>query len=248
MQNKCIINKWKENIHFILVNPKEPGNIGASARAIKNMGFSKIELVNPPENFIEGHDFWLASHATDVLNNAIVYNTLYDAIKEKSLIVGTSRRTGKKRGLILPLKESVKEILKVAKTNKVAILFGREDRGLSNEEVIECGFLIYIPTSQDAPSLNLAQSVLLVAYELSCQTIKSETPEFVQHKELNILYEHIKKTLKILGYIPKGNINMEERIMRNLKHILGRAGLTAWEVRMLHGICTQIEKKIINSN
>ena len=157
------MSNWTDNIYFVLVNPREPGNIGAAARAIKNMGFKNLQLVNPPENFIEGHDFWLACHATDLLKEAEVYQSLKDALSDKALVAGTSRRTGKKRGLILPLEEAAKEIRKAASNNRVAILFGREDRGLTNEEVEECGFLINIPTSEDAPSLNLAQAVLLVA-------------------------------------------------------------------------------------
>ena len=241
MQQK---NNWMQNIHFVLVNPRESGNIGASARAIKNMGFSNLELVNPPENFIEGHDFWLACHATDLLKEARVYNRLEDALEEKALVVGTSRRTGKKRGLIYPVQEAVKLIRRTAEKNRVAILFGREDRGLTNEEVEECGFLIYIPTNEEAPSLNLAQAVLIVAYELSRAELKAELPELVPYKELQALFGHIRKTLKLLDYIPRGDKDLEARIMRNLKHLLGRSGLTPWEVRMLHGICSQIERKI----
>ncbi len=240
------MHEWKNNIYFTLVNPREPGNIGASARAIKNMGFNNLELIDPPENFIEGHDFWLACHATDLLKNAKVYKHLKDALKDKALVVGTSRRRGKKRGLILPLKEAVEEIIKTAQNNRVAILFGREDRGLTNEEVLECGLLIHIPTSEEAPSLNLAQAVLLVAYELAQGTLKTESPEFAPYSELESLYGHLRKTLKLLGYIPRGDKNMEERIMRNLKHLFGRAGLTPWEVRMLHGICSQIERALSN--
>ncbi len=238
------MSSWTDNIYFVLVNPREPGNIGAAARAIKNMGFKNLQLVNPPENFIEGHDFWLACHATDLLKEAEVYQSLKDALSDKALVAGTSRRTGKKRGLILPLEEAAKEIRKAASSNRVAILFGREDRGLTNEEVEECGFLINIPTSEDAPSLNLAQAVLLVAYELSRGELFAEIPELVPHRELDALFGHIRKTLRLLNYIPRGDRDMEERIMRNLKHMLGRSGLTPWEVRMLHGICSQIEREI----
>jgi TrmH family RNA methyltransferase len=238
------MERWKNNIYFTLVNPREPGNIGASARAIKNMGFNNLDLVNPPENFQEGHDFWLACHATDLLRNAMVYETLEDAIREKTLIVGTSRRLGKRRGLLMPLKEGAKEIVKASGRNRVSILFGREDRGLLNSDVDECAFLIYIPSNRDAPSLNLAQAVLLVAYELSCQTLETELPELVPYEEMRSMFEHIRMTLKTLGYIPRGNRDMEERIMRGMKHMFGRSGLTPWELRMIHGICSQIERRM----
>ncbi|RMG04987.1 MAG: RNA methyltransferase [Nitrospirae bacterium] len=238
------MENWRNHIHFILVNPREPGNIGASARAIKNMGFSQMHLVNPPENFMEGHDFWLACHATDLLEKAHVHHSLPEAIREMGLVVGTTRRTGKKRGIILPLTDGVQKIRDAAKINDVAILFGREDRGLTNEETEECGLFLTIPTSQEAPSLNLAQAVLLTAYELGKQEPSQDTPEFVPQQEMRSLYGHLRKTLKLLGYIPRGDVDMEERIMRNFRHLFGRSGLTQWEVGMLHGICSQIERMV----
>ncbi|VAX28455.1 tRNA (cytidine(32)/uridine(32)-2'-O)-methyltransferase, partial [hydrothermal vent metagenome] len=236
---------WKDNIYFTLVNPREPGNIGAAARAVKNMGFSNLELINPPENHTEGHDFWLACHATDTLRDAAVYDSMDKALEDKALIIGTSRRAGKKRGLLFTLKEGVKEVVKAAGKNRVAILFGAEDRGLTNEEVDKCGFLMYIPTAAEAPSLNLAQAVLLVAYELACQTPAAErNPRFIPHEEMQQLFEQIRKTLKLLEYIPRGDRDMEERIMRNLRHVLGRSGLTPWEGGMVRGICRRIEQVV----
>ncbi|NOZ25673.1 MAG: RNA methyltransferase [Nitrospirae bacterium] len=236
--------RWRENIYFTLITPREPGNIGAAARAIKNTGFSNLDLVSPPDNHTEGQDLWLACHATDVLREAAVYDSVDEALKDKALVVGTSRRVGKKRGLFLSLKEGVKEVVKAAGRNRVAILFGREDRGLTNEEVERCGFLMYIPTAADAPSLNLAQAVLLVAYELACQRLETESPRLVPYGEMQLLFEHIRKTLRLLGYIPRGDRDMEERIMRNLRHLLGRSGLTPWEAGMIHGICSRIERVI----
>lgn len=237
------MKNWKDNIYFILVEPKEPGNIGASARAIKNMGFKNLEIIKP-NKFLSNEARRMACNAADVLENAVVHLNFKDAIKDKSIIAGTTRRIGKRRGLILPLKGSAMRIIPAAKKNKIAVLFGREDKGLSNKEAEECGFLITIPSDPLSPSLNLAQSVLLVAYELGQKTYKKESPELVRHKELGLLYAHIHSTLKLLEYIPRGNRDLEVRIMRNLKHIGGRSGLTDWELSMLHGICSQVEKKI----
>jgi TrmH family RNA methyltransferase len=234
---------WKDNISFILVEPKEPGNIGASARAMKNMGFKNLELVKP-RKFLTEEARQMACNAVDLLEGAKMRSSFKDAIRDKSLVIGTTRRLGKRRGLILSLKDGIKKAVAFAKKNKVAILFGREDKGLSNREVEECGFLITIPADPSSPSLNLAQSVLLVAYELSQKTYKMDIPELVGHEELEILYRHLRSTLKLLDYIPRGSRDLEMRIMRNLKHLIGRAGLTGWEFKMLHGICSQIEKKI----
>lgn len=233
---------WKDNISFILIEPKDPGNIGASARAMKNMGFKNLELVRP-KKILNEEASWMAYSATDVLENAITHPRLKDAIKDKNIIIGTTRRLGKRRGLILPLQDAIKRIVTAAKKNRIAILFGREDRGLTNREIEECGFLITIPTDSPSPSLNLAQSVLLVAYELSQRTFKAATPALVKNEELDALYRHIHSTLTLLEYVPRGNRDLEVRLMRNLKHLIGRAGLTDWESRMLHGICSQIERK-----
>jgi len=237
------ITDWKENVHFILVEPKEPGNIGASARAIKNMGFKNLEVVTR-RNFLTDESRQMACNANDVLENAAVHPNLKAAIKDKKIIIGTTRRAGKRRGLILPLKDGIKKAVLAAKKNKIAILFGREDKGLTNKEVEECGFLITIPANPASASLNLSQSVLLVAYELSQKTYKTGFPELAQQKEIAGLYKRIRSTLKLLGYIPKGSSDLEAKIMRNLEHLIGRAGLTDWELKMLHGICSQVEKKI----
>src|SRR3990170_3397108 len=123
------MSNWKNKIYFILMEPKESGNIGASARAIKNMGFKNLILVKPP-SVITDEARWFACNASDVLDAAEIYNNFNDAVNDKS------------------------------------ILIGREDKGLSNEEVEKCGFLLNIPTSKKQPSLNLSQSELIVAYEL----------------------------------------------------------------------------------
>jgi TrmH family RNA methyltransferase len=239
------MNTWRDNIFFTLVEPKEQGNIGASARAIKNMGFRNLCLVNPPK--IDNEAYWFACNANNILESAKIYNTLDDAIGDKALVIGTTRRIGKRRGLIIPITEVTEKIREIAFNNKVVILFGREDKGLFNEEIEKCGFSITIPTSYEQPSLNLSQAVLIVAYELSNVELtnsenKGKELKLVNTDELTILYSRISNSLKLLGYIPKGDKNLEKKIMTNLKHFIGRAGLTDWELKMLHGICSQIEK------
>jgi TrmH family RNA methyltransferase len=234
---------WKNNISFILVEPREPGNIGASARAMKNMGFKNLTLVKPADHLAE-EARQMACQGTDVLEHAKVYATLGAAIRDKQFVVGTTRRSGRTRGMIVPLKESVKKIIRAAEKNKIAILFGRERNGLTNKEVAQCSFLITIPSDPSSPSLNLAQSVLLVAYELGWKTYKSASPEFVTHEAFEDLNRHIRATLRLLDYAPRGDSDLEKTIMRNLKHLIGRAGLTEWELKMIHGLCTQVEKRI----
>jgi TrmH family RNA methyltransferase len=249
------VTLWKDNIYFVLVEPREPGNIGASARAIKNMGFKNLVLVNPlrPEGFdirkirknLEKSEArWLATGAIDVLKKAEIVRNLNEAIMDKGLVVGTTRRIGKRRGVILPVHEGIKKIKEIAEDNRVAILFGREEKGLYNDEVKRCGFLMTIETSKNAPSLNLSQAALLVAYELSRleHSDKLEVPpvKLVNQADIDNLLKRIEEALLLLGYIPRGDRDLHRKIMLNMGYLLRRAGLTEWELNMLHGICTKI--------
>jgi len=234
---------WKDNISFLLIEPKEPGNIGATARAMKNMGFRNLELVKPADH-LAAMARQMACQGIDVLKNAKVYANLGAALRDKQLIIGTTRRPGRTRGMIVPIKESIRKIIAAAGKNKIAILFGRERNGLANQEVAQCGFLITIPSDPSSPSLNLAQSVLLVAYELSQKTYKKTFPEFVTHEAREDLYRHIQDVLQLLDYAPRGDSDLDKTIIRNLKHLIGRAGLTDWELKMIHGLCTQVERRI----
>ncbi len=234
---------WKDNISFILVEPREPGNIGAAARALQNMGFNRLELVNPV-SFRTKEAKWMACQGYDILKKATVHATFDDAIHEKHLVVGTTRRLGTRRGMIVRLEDSVGKIISTARKNRVALLFGRERNGLTNREVNACGLLITIPSEPATPSLNLAQSVLLVAYELSRGSYKTSLPELVTQDRLPHLFARIKAILGLLEYIPRGDRDLERKIMKNLKHLIGRSGLTEWELNMLHGICSQVERKL----
>lgn len=253
------MDDWKQNVYFVLVEPKEPGNIGASARAIKNMGFKNLCLVNPPAEMPE-EGRWFARNAHDVLDSAEVHDSFEEAIRDKAVIVGTTRRTGKRRGVIFPVEKGASKIRDIALNNKVAILFGRETSGLYNDEVDECGFMIKIPSSKLQPSLNLSQAVLIIAYELSKfgEVMEDAPPggqkkrydnsalieDLKAHGEIAPLYERISRVLELLEYIPRGDRNLIKNIIVNLKHFIGRAGITEKELNMFQGICTQIEKKV----
>lgn len=270
------MRNWRDNIRFVLVEPRESGNIGACARAMKNMGFRNLCLVNPAAS-LNADAKWFACHAGDVLEKALVCHTLAEAIGDVTLVVGTSRRKGRRRGVFMEAGEGCRKLFDLACHNRVAILFGREDRGLFNEEVEKCGLLLTIPASKEQPSLNLSHAVMIVAYELrkaEHQGQKSgpgtgESPQstdtfgpgrdavgegtpatrrgrdpLVSHAELEGLYARMAEALRLLGYIPRGDRDLEKKMMANLKHLIGRAGLTGWELKMLHGICSRLEKKL----
>lgn len=249
------MSRWKDNIYFVLVQPREQGNIGASARAIKNMGFKNLCLVRPPA-ILTDEARWFARNALDILENAERCDTLAEAVKDKGLVVGVARRTGKKRGMILQPDAGARKILEFSKNNKVAILFGREDRGLYNSEIDECGLVLTIPSNKEHPSLNLSHAVMVVAYELSMSKHRGHNAaepgsdtgradkKAAGHGELTALYERIAEILTLLDYLPRGDRDIQQHIMSNMKHFLGRSGLTDWELKMLHGICSQIEIKL----
>jgi TrmH family RNA methyltransferase len=252
------MKNWKENVYFVLLEPKEPGNIGAAARAIKNMDFRNLRLVNPPP--FQTEEARLFAHgATDVLKSVEVYPSLKDAISDMHYIAGTSRRRGRRRGVFMPVEQGTQRLFQVAQKNRVAVLFGREDRGLYNSEIEECGFLMTVPASRKQPSLNLAQAVLIIAYEISKAGIrgageKGETgresllfataPKLVTQEKLTHLYIKIERAFKMIEYIPRNNTVSKQKIMLNLKHCLSRAGLSDWEFNMFHAICNKIEQKL----
>ncbi len=237
---------WKNNISFLLVCPKEGGNIGASARALKNFGFARLELVKP-EKFPSEEAIWFAHGALDTLEKAMVHARFSDAIAGKGLVVGTTRRMGKQRGPVYTLREGVIRIKRYARGGQVSILFGREDRGLSNRETEECSFLINIPAGGQMPSFNLSQAVLLTAYELFMTGRVTGGPgagpagKPASRDELTFFFDRLEGTLDLLEYVPRGNKDMEITIIKNLRHILGRAQVAQWELKMLHGLLSRID-------
>lgn len=242
------MKNWKHNVRFVLVEPTEPGNIGASARAIKNMGFKNLALVTPPDD-TEGYAERLAHNATDVLRAAKEYPSLADALAEASLVIGTSCRGGKRRGMVLPVDEAIEKVFNAAsRGGNVAVLFGRERVGLSSAETDECAFMINIPTSSRQPSLNLAQAVMLVAYELGklqMETPKGESPGLLStHAGQAALSRRLTRVLELLGYTKMGDRTIARKILVTIKHFLGRAGLTGDELDMLEGICTRLVKRL----
>jgi TrmH family RNA methyltransferase len=256
------MKNWKDNIYFTLVEPTEPGNVGASCRAMKNMEFKNLSLVNPP--VLTDEDAGRFAHnSIDVLTSAEIHSSVQDAIRDKHYVVGTSRRRGRRRGVYLPVDEGARRIRELAENHKVALLFGREDRGLFNEEIEECGFLMTVPANREHPSLNLGQAVMIFAYELSMTDLRGNNnasstlrdsllaatpPDMAKQGDLVLLYERLEKALGLLEFIPPDDKNLRRRIMQNLKHCLGRAGLTEWEFNMFHGICRSIEQKLGKNN
>lgn len=234
---------WRDNMYFVLVEPREPGNIGASARAMKNMGFKNLILVRP-QNFPSEEASRFAHNATDILERATVYESLSTAVRDISFVVGTTRREGKARRIIEPIKDLAVSIRAIGSSNRVAFVFGREDRGLTNSEINSCGRLMRIPTAEVHPSLNLSHAVLVVAYELSrLQDVGCEE-SFITRERMGELEALISHAIETLGYGVRGSRDLSTSIMRNVKNVLARAGLTDWEANMIVGLCKRIEASL----
>lgn len=230
------------NIRIVLVNPTHPGNIGATARAIKTMGLSDLYLVKPKE-FPNVNATAMAAGADDVLANAIITYSLEEALQKTEIVLGTSARL---RTLQLPPldpKKAAKIIVNKAQTNNIAILFGRESNGLSNEELSMCNHHIYIPTNPNFSSLNVAAAVQLIAYEIRmAKKISTSTDlyntELANVEETQAFYQHLQQTLQTISFL---HFNNQNSIMAKLKKLFNRVQLEKTEVNILRGILTAVD-------
>ncbi len=230
----------KERIRIVLVRPQGAANVGAVARAMKNMGLSQLVLVAPRMQ----RDFWaraMAVHAADILDHTRTVGSLEDAVRDCGLVVGTTCRRGVYRAPNGTARELVPAILASAVQNQVAVVFGPEDHGLSNEDLKWCHRLLTIPAAPEYPSLNLAQAVLVVCYELflaSTQVPELVTPKWATAERVEFLFQRLKSAFLKIGFLHESN---PEHILFAFRRILGRAGLEEREVRILLGLARQIE-------
>jgi tRNA/rRNA methyltransferase len=226
---------------FVLVRPKSPGNIGAAARALKNMGMGELRLVAPAAGNARIATA-MAVHGRDVLDNARRYPDLASAIEDCTLTVGSTCRTGLYRSAAKPVREAAGELVSASAANRVALIFGPEDFGLTNRELQLCQRLVTIPTAPDYPSLNLAQAIVVVAYELFMagsgeRRNIAPPPEFAPAAAVDAMFDRMAQALVAIGFLAADN---PEHIMFALRGLLGRSGMTARELDILNGIAAQI--------
>ncbi|MCK4705014.1 MAG: RNA methyltransferase [Gammaproteobacteria bacterium] len=236
-----------ENIRIVLVNTSHPGNIGAAARAMKNMGLTKLVLVDPKDHpSFEAYS--RAAGADDVLGDAVVVKTLAEAVVGCTWVMGTSARERTVQWPMMQPRECAAETMKQAAQAEAAIVFGRERTGLTNEELEQCQALVNIPTNPDFSSLNVASAVQVLSYELRLAaldlSVSSEAEsEKIASKHLNDIpatadqvdgmYQHLFKMLEDVEFTGSSN---PEIIKRRLKGLFNRAHLTKREVSILRGI------------
>ncbi len=230
----------RDNIRFVLIGTTEPGNIGAAARALKSMGFYRLVLVDPIEPWQTDHAIAMSHGAEEVLARAEVYNTLTDAIAECTWVVGTTRRDRRDKARVITPREWSEQLTELGSDEEIAILFGPEKTGLTNEDILRCRRVITAPSPVEYPSLNLAQSVMLLSYESSLGLRLSPSKPggivLATSDELERMYEHLDGALRANSLEDK----KRRRLLRHLRVILHRAGMRRDDVMSFHTLARRI--------
>ncbi len=232
------------NIRFVLVRPSHPGNIGASARAMKNMALEHLDLVLP-DRFPHEDASARASGAEDVLATARVHDSLEQAVAGCNWVVGT---TARERTIGWPML-TPREFARLAAgrpAQEIAVVFGRERTGLTNEEVDLCHALVRIPGSSSYSSLNLASAVQILAYEIFLgfadgigEKIGCDSNKSSRHEDLERFYVHLEQVLVEIGFLDPDN---PRQLMRRLRRLFNRSGLDENELNILRGILTAVQQ------
>jgi tRNA/rRNA methyltransferase len=229
-----------DQVTIVLHRPKLPENVGAAARAAWNMGIQRLLLVDP-ENCDRSRILKMATRcAGHLVEDMEVYSDLATALKRFHYVVGTTARTGGQRRELKTPREMAGELVSVGVKNQIALLFGPEDRGLTNADLQHCHVLVTIPTAGFS-SLNLAQAVMILCYELLVAA-KEPADCFVSRLasrgELEEMYEHLQETLIKINFISTGD---PTPAMRNVRRFFSRVGLCSRDIRLIRGICRQID-------
>jgi len=237
-----------DNIRIVLVNTTHPGNIGGVARAMKNMGLTRLYLV-APRNYPSEQAQWRAASATDVLDAAQVVPTLDEAIGDCQFVVGTSARERRIPWPLLDARQCAARVALASAQEQVAILFGREDRGLTNEELKVCNLHLTIPTSDSYSSLNLGMAVQIVAYELhllagaatpsSGNEFEQWDSPFATRENMERYYVHLEETLTDIEFLDPA---APRQLMARLRRLYSRVRLDEMELNILRGILTETQK------
>lgn len=238
------------NVRIVLVATTHPGNIGASARAMKNMGLGQLVLVTP-KVWPALEALSMASSALDVIDNTRVVGSLQEAIADCQLVIGTSARL---RNMPVPLLDPpacAETVVAQMPTQRIALVFGREASGLSNEELHLCHYHVHIPVSDEYPSLNLAAAVMVLCYELRKTALakagqgKTSVPEWDQElatmDELERYLDHLDRVLVRLQFHKSDS---STQLLRRLRRLYQRIRPDRMEINILRGILTATEEAL----
>lgn len=228
----------------MLVNTSHPGNIGATARAMKNMGLKNLCLV-APQQYPSAEATARASGADDVLAGAQCCATLDEAVADAVLVIGASARSRSLSVPVLDPRSCAALVQRQADPSRVAIIFGRERTGLTNEELDRCHQLVQIPANPEYSSLNIAAAVQIIAYELRVAAQNDLNPsapetDYASAQQLEQFYAHLEQTLIALEFLDPES---PRHLMRRLRRLFGRARPDQKEINILRGILTAIGKK-----
>lgn len=227
-----------EKVEVILVEPAEGGNVGSCARALKNMGFSSFSLVDPRyEDRRMARK--MAVHAQDVLDSARIFGSIEEATEDANWVVATSvrSRTHPERKPPMGPEEFIARLQKLPQGSKAALLFGPERTGLTNPQLGRCQDILTVPTSDEFSSMNLAQAVMVIAWEIRKADlqplVEPSRNQTVTAGEIEALVAHMRRTLDIIEYLDSQNPDL---ILDDLRKVLSRADLDKRELSMLRGI------------
>jgi tRNA (cytidine32/uridine32-2'-O)-methyltransferase len=243
------------NIRIVLVNTTLPANIGAAARAMKTMGLTDLRLVDP-KTFPSADATALASGASDVLASARVVATLEDAVADCGLVIGTSARSRTIPWPLMDARQAGQAVQIESERLPVAIVFGREDRGLTNEELQRCNYHVCIPTDEEYGVLNVAAAVQVLAYEVRmAHLLAAEQPlpeeqampvqflrwdeEVVPHGDMERFYVHFEQMLLDTGFLAADN---PRQLLARTRRLFGRIRLDRIEYNMWRGIFTRLQE------
>ena len=255
-----------ENIRVVMVHTSHPGNIGAAARALKTMGFARLVLVSP-QDYPNPKAMWRAAGAVDVLEQTVVVETLAEAISDCSLVVGASARQRRIPWPVLGARQGGEAIAKQASTEQVAIIFGREDRGLTNEELQQCNYHIEIPANEEYGVLNVASAIQIICYEIRMGLLGDCSPQegsqevsgqgkpdlrmpidpvrwderLATSNEMEHFFTHLETTLTQLDFHEPDN---PRQLLTRLRRLFMRSRLDHLEINILRGAMTAVQKKM----
>lgn len=237
-----------DNIRIVMVNTSHPGNIGAAARVMKNMGLQHLYLVQP-KKFPHSEAQAMASGADNILENAQVVDSLQQALVGCHLVMGTTARLRKISQQIMEPREAVEKVAKVSDLQQIAMVFGRERTGLTNEESALCQILINIPTVAEHASLNVASAIQVLAYELFIahrnrenvaeENVKASKELPASHEELENYFAHLEATMLATGFL---NPKQSPQLMPKLRRLYLRCELEKNEINILRGILSSCKK------
>jgi len=235
------------NIRIVLVRPTHPGNVGATARAMKNMALRSLYLIEP-EKFPSPLATDRAAGADDVLQDAVICASLDEAIRDCHLVLGTTARQRRIEWPALDPADGARRLVDAAQQGPVALLFGQERTGLLNSELDRCHSMVTIPTDKEFSSLNLASAVQILAYEIYRATLAGKQPEAtepraghaVSDEDMQRFYRHMQEVMQQIGFLDPDN---PRRLMRRLMRLFNRVVLDHNEMNILRGILTAVQRQ-----